>query len=165
MTESILKFENEISTELKKEKPKKLKRPKRDTDDGCYVTNAMLLPEIRRSKDLGKVTPELAIMFKKIAERYAMSKSFNSIPYKEDMISEAVANLIQNGLKFDLSKSNPFSYYTQCCYHSFLIVIKEEKEEKKFKEKLMINNSIGNINYIENSNDDFREKNDFYGDY
>ncbi len=154
----------EISISTKKEKPPKqpkYKRPKATTTEGHYVTNSVLLPEMLRAKALGRVTPELAEMFLKIATRYSMSKNFAHLSaIRDDMISNAVLNLLQNGLKFNPEKSsNPFSYTTQCCYHSFLMVIAEEKKQREIRDTLLLDNGVNaSLGHMEKEHDSYRER-------
>jgi hypothetical protein len=162
MTKPILQFSdtNNSLDPSPKQKTRKLKRPKSTTTEGHYVTNGVLLPEMLRAKELGVVTPELAIMFKKIAERYSFSKNFAHLPFREDMVSNAVLNLLQNGLKFNPEKSsNPFSYVTQCCYHSFLTIIAEEKKQREIRDTMLLDGGMNaSLGHMEREHDTFREK-------
>lgn len=166
MTKETLIFSDNLNKPtVKTVKPKKLKRPKSTTTEGHYITNAVILPEIIKAKELGKVTPDLARMYQKIAERYSMSKSFATLPFREDLVAAAVLNLLQNGLKFNPEKSsNPFSYLTQCCYHSFLQVIADENKQRDLRDKLLLsaghNASLG---FMEKEHDRYMENNsDFF---
>lgn len=161
MTANILEFTEPTLTEKpKKAKPKKILREKRNNDEGCYVTNAQLLPEVLRAKELGKVTPELAVMMQKIAERYAMSKNFAHLSFREDMVAAGVLNLLQNGLKFNPEKSNnPFSYYTQCLYHSSLQVIADEKKQRQIRDDLLLDSGFdASMSYMENEREEYRQR-------
>lgn len=164
MTHTTLEmFETpENNLETKAKKPKKVKRPKSTTTEGHYVTNSVLLPEILRAKELGKVTPQLAIMFNKIAERYSMSKNFATLPFREDMVAAATLNLMTNGLKFNPEKSsNPFSYATQCCYHSFLQIIAEEKKQRDIRDTLLLDNGMNaSLGFMEKEHDAYIERNE-----
>lgn len=96
-----IQFSDDIPV-LKKvqiKKVKKAKRPKRTDTEGCYVTNAQLLPAIIKAKELGKVTNELAFMYQQIATRYLSSKNFSHLTFKEDLISSAVLALCANRIK------------------------------------------------------------------
>jgi DNA-directed RNA polymerase specialized sigma subunit len=86
-----------------------------------YITNGKMLPEVIKSKAQGVLTNELAKMLMMLTRKYAQRPCFSGYTYKEDMISEALANLCQNALKFNPEKSsNPFAYYTTCINSSFL---------------------------------------------
>ena len=159
MTEKVLILSDAPLAKPKKvPKPKKAKRPKSTTTDGHYVTNAVLLPEILKAKEAGKVTPELARMYQQIATRFSLSRSYAHLSFREDMISSAVLNLLQNGLKFNPEKSkNPFSYLTQCCYHSFLQVIADEKKQREIRDTMLLDSGLNASNtFMERGHDDYR---------
>lgn len=162
MTKTILEFSDNLDNlETKpKVKQKKAKRPKSTSTEGHYVTNALLLPEMLRAKELGKVTDELAIMFQKIAIRFSLSKNFAHLVFRDEMVSNAILNLLQNGLKFNPEKSsNPFSYCTQCCYHSFLQVIADEKKHRNIRDTLLLDNGMNaSLGHMEQEHDSYREK-------
>jgi hypothetical protein len=169
MTKDILEFENNLETKavpVKKEKKPKIKRPKKTTTEGNYINNSVLLPEMIRAKELGRVTDELAVMYMKIAERYSMSKNFVTIPFREDMVSAGVLNLLKNGLKFNPERSNnPFSYLTQCLYHSFLQVIADEKDQRDIRDTLLLDEGMNaSLGFMEKEHDNYRENHaDFFG--
>ena len=96
-----IEFSDDIPSVKKTEtkKLKKAKRPKRTDTEGCYVTNAQLLPAIMRAKEQGKLTAELAEMYQQIARRYLSSKNFSHLTFKEDLISAAVLALCANRIK------------------------------------------------------------------
>jgi hypothetical protein len=55
------------------------------------------------------------------------------------MISEALANLCQNALKFNPEKSkNPFAFYTSCINNSFLQFLNVEKKHRRIRDQLLI---------------------------
>lgn len=104
-----------------------------------YLTNARLLPEVIRSKELGRLTDELAEMLMMLTRKYAMRPCFSGYTYREDMVSEALANLCQNALKFNPEKSdNPFSFYTSCINNSFLQFLNIEKKHRRIRDQLLI---------------------------
>jgi hypothetical protein len=156
----VLEFDEAKANLTEKKKTKKVLRPKRNNDSGCYVTNSQLLPEVLRAKELGKITPELAIMMQKIAERYAMSKNYAHLSFREDMVAASILNLMQNGLKFKPEKSNnPFSYYTQCCYHTCLQVIADEKKQRQIRDDLLLDSGFdASLGYMENERDEYRQR-------
>ena len=164
---SVLTLENDPSFEpqIKAKKPKKALRPKNTSTKGNYVNNADMMPEMLKSKELGYVTPALASMFLQVATRFSLSKSFAHLTFKEDMISNAMVNLMANGLKFNPEKSdNIFSYSTQCCYHSFLHVIADEKKQRDIRDTLLLDSGMnGSATFMENGHKEYRESNDLYG--
>lgn len=104
-----------------------------------YLSNSKLLPEVIRAKGIGKVTDELAAMLMMLTKKYAQRPCFSGYTYKEDMISEAMANLCQNALKFKPEKSeNPFAYYTSCINSSFLQFLNVEKKHRRIRDQLLV---------------------------
>lgn len=104
-----------------------------------YLTNSKLLPEVIKAKSLGRLTEDLAKMLMMLTRKYAMRPCFSRYTYREDMISEALANLCQNALKFNPEKSdNPFAFYTTCINHSFLQFLNTEKKHRRIRDQLLI---------------------------
>jgi DNA-directed RNA polymerase specialized sigma subunit len=104
-----------------------------------YVTNGKMLPEVIKSKETGRISDELAKMLMMLTRRYAQRPCFYNYTYKEDMISEALANLCQNALKFNPEKSsNPFAYYTTCINSSFLQFLNVEKKHRRIRDQLLV---------------------------
>jgi DNA-directed RNA polymerase specialized sigma subunit len=108
-------------------------------ESAYYLPNSVLLPEVIRSKELGRITPELAKMLIMLARRFASKPSFSGYTYKEDMIAEALADLCKNALKFNPSKSNnPFSFYTTCIRNTFLGYLNDEKKKRRLRDKMLV---------------------------
>jgi DNA-directed RNA polymerase specialized sigma24 family protein len=104
-----------------------------------YITNGKMLPEVIKSKEQGKISDELARMLMMLTRKYAQRPCFSNYTYKEDMISEALANLCQNALKFKPEKSsNPFAFYTSCINNSFLQFLNVEKKHRRIRDQLLI---------------------------
>jgi hypothetical protein len=118
---------------------KPAKREKSTSTKGHYVKNADLLPAFHEAKALNKLTPKLAEMLMKIAERYSYHPWFVGFSYREDMVAFAIVNLCANWHKFNPEKSsNPFSYYTTACYRSFQAYLGDERKERDGRDKLLI---------------------------
>lgn len=141
MSKTITKFE----------KPKRKKREKSTSTDGHYITNATLLPEVIRSKELGYITPELTQMIMMIAEKYSRKSWFIGYSFREDMVLAAVLNLCNsnNALKFNPDKykntpggPNPFSYYTTAIHHTFQHFKAAERRESDIKNQLMMDAGV-----------------------
>lgn len=104
-----------------------------------YLTNAKLLPAVIDAKEKGRLSDELARMLMMLTRKYAQRPCFSGYTYKEDMISEALANLCQNALKFNPEKSkNPFAFYTSCINNSFLQFLNVEKKHRRIRDQLLI---------------------------
>lgn len=145
-------------------KPKMSKRSKNpDTPEYTaryYINNAKMLPEVIKSKEQGKITDELAEMFLMLTRKYSQRSCFSGYSFKEDMVSDAVVNLVQNALKFNLEKSsNPFAYYTTCINSSFLQFLNTEKKHRRIRDKLLI--EIGenpSFNFLDEAKGEFQEE-------
>ena len=104
-----------------------------------YLTNSRLLPAVISAKEVGKLSDDLAKMLMMLTRKYAQRPCFSWYTYKEDMISEALANLCQNALKFNPEKSkNPFAFYTSCINNSFLQFLNVEKKHRRIRDQLLI---------------------------
>jgi hypothetical protein len=72
------------------------------------------------------------------------------------MICDGIENCIKYFDKFDPSKSsNPFSYYTQIIYFAYLRRIAKEKQQYQLKHKII--QSVGNIVFELQEQDDDQE--------
>jgi hypothetical protein len=121
-------------------RPRRPRNPETASKTGkYYLTNGTLLPEVIRAKKLGYVTPELAKMLMLLTERYARSAQFAGYSYRDDMVSEALANLCQNALKFNPERSqNPFAYYTTAITNSFRQYLNIEKRHRNIRDALLV---------------------------
>ena len=78
----------------------------------------------------------------KIAFRYATKPNWRN-SYNEDMVGDAVEECIKYLDRFDENKSrNPFSYFTQIVYYSFLRKISSEKKQLYIKYKVILNSEV-----------------------
>lgn len=106
------------------------------TNGENYIDNKKLLEHMKDYKDRKRKDPAAQIdtytakAIMKIVERFASRKNFAGYTYREDMVSGAVENILLYIDNFDPEKSsNPFSYFTQIAYYSFLRKIREEKTQ------------------------------------
>lgn len=71
-----------------------------------------------------------------IAKKLANSPNFMNYPFKEEMISDGVINVLAYLTNFDYKKyKNPFAYYTQMIWYAFIRKIKDEKKHLYVKMK------------------------------
>lgn len=100
-----------------------------------------------------------------IAENLAKKPNFSSYTFKEDMIQDGVLTCVANITKFDPDRTNnPFSYFTQAIFYSFLQRIAKEKkqeyvkyksiEKKYFSEEMGVTNELdkGSFKTSDNNN-------------
>ena len=142
--ESFYSDEPEVEPEpVEKVKKPVTRRPKSTTTKGHYVTNSVLLPEVIRAKELGRITNDLARMILMIAERFSCKSNFVGYSFREDMVSFAMVNLMANALKFNPEKSNnPFAFYTTAIRNSFLQYLADEKKHRDIRDSLIVEEGL-----------------------
>jgi|TARA_B100001939_G_scaffold341956_1_gene352292 hypothetical protein len=90
------------------------------------------------TKESGKVTNKLALMWMKLCDRYATRGNVRGYTYNDEMRGQAILQLSQIGLQFDESKSNnPFAYYTAAVTNSFVRVINIEKRNQNIRDDIL----------------------------
>ena len=95
------------------------------------------------SKDHGKATDRLALMWMKLCDRYATRGNVRGYTYNDEMRGQAILQLAQIGLQFDESKSsNPFAYYTAAVTNSFVRVINIEKRNQNIRDDILEMNDL-----------------------
>lgn len=95
------------------------------------------------SKDHGKATNKLALMWMKLCDRYATRGNVRGYTYNDEMKGQAILQLAQIGLQFDESKSqNPFAYYTAAVTNSFVRVINIEKRNQNIRDDILEMNNL-----------------------
>jgi len=95
------------------------------------------------SKDHGKATNKLALMWMKLCDRYATRGNVRGYTYNDEMRGQAILQLAQIGLQFDESKSqNPFAYYTAAVTNSFVRVINIEKRNQNIRDDILEMNDL-----------------------
>ena len=95
------------------------------------------------SRDHGKTTNKLALMWMKLCDRYATRGNVRGYTYNDEMKGQAILQLSQIGLQFDESKSqNPFAYYTAAVTNSFVRVINLEKRNQNIRDDILEMNNL-----------------------
>lgn len=95
------------------------------------------------SKDHGRATNKLALMWMKLCDRYATRGNVRGYTYNDEMKGQAILQLAQIGLQFDESKSqNPFAYYTAAVTNSFVRVINLEKRNQSIRDDILEMNNL-----------------------
>lgn len=106
------------------------------------------LPEPRMPDKIG-------LAFLQIAENLAKKSNWlSNTKWKEEMVGNAIISCVKYAKSFNPKVStNPFSYFTQTCYYSFLHTIRLEKKQDYVKHKSMMNTMMNN-NLMEMIGDD-----------
>lgn len=93
----------------------------------------------RMSKRGGRLTPNLGMMFLKLAERYSHRSNWRNYTYVDEMRGNSLLQLTNIGLQFDESKSdNPFAYYTTSVKNGFTRVLNTEKKNQDMRDDILI---------------------------
>jgi len=119
------------------------KRPEKN----FYCTNKQLIPALERWRDTAPLdrpqdrvmTKELADMVERIAKKLTNHSNFIRYPWhiKEEMVSYAKTKILMGLKSYNFKFSNPFSYITQSCWNSFLIVLRKHYKQLNIKRELM----------------------------
>lgn len=108
------------------------------------------------SKEHGKITNKLALMYVKLCERYATRSNWRGYSYVDEFKSQALLQLSQIGLQFNEARSqNPFAYYTATVANSFTRVLNIEKRNQNIRDDILeINNLTPSFSRQSSGNDD-----------
>ncbi|VUX47788.1 hypothetical protein DF3PA_70109 [Candidatus Defluviicoccus seviourii] len=106
----------------------------RSNEKKKYLNNQDLLTQLQLSHERGAMTPELGRMFLKLVEKISKRPNWCGYTYLEEMQSTALINLCAVWQKFDMTKTNPFAYFTTCVTHSFLQELGRQKKQQHVKE-------------------------------
>lgn len=101
-----------------------------------YVTNAEMLSELKDMKRTGVISEKLHLIFYKMAEQIGTKGRFSGYTWIEDMVSDAYLKCCTVAQKFDLSRTNPFGYFTTVIVHYFWDALAGERKQKNIKERL-----------------------------
>jgi len=89
----------------------------------------------------GRITNTLGTMLIKLVEKYSHKGNWRGYSYVDEMRGQALVQLSQVALQFNEAKSdNPFSYFTNCCYRSFLGVLGLEKRNQGIRDDMLVDN-------------------------
>lgn len=125
-----------------------------------YIDNKRFYEEMRKYIELCREAAEtadeypiipnyLGECFFKISTRLATRPNFSNYSYREEMVGDAIENCIHYVRSFDPDKSsNPFAYFTQIAWNSFVSRINKEKKQQYVKYKSMENMLVHNTNFV-----------------
>jgi hypothetical protein len=84
-----------------------------------------------------KIPNYIGECFLKIANHLSYKPNFVNYMFKDDMICDGIENCVQYIHNFDVTKKNPFAYFTQVIYYAFLRRIAKEKKQLEIKTKII----------------------------
>lgn len=131
-----------------------------------YLPNPELVEEVIRCQDDGKVSVELATMFRLLAERTSTHRFFVRYPFREDLVSEGTLICIEKFDKFDRNRlpegqdiPNAHAYFTSIIFNKFRAFLSAEYKQKNIKDEMRLANEMDpSFGY----DDDFEKKREQY---
>ena len=122
-----------------------------------YIDKKEMFQEIVKSKENGKCSEELGLMFMKLAEKYSHHPMFRDYErrygkaFKDDLIATGLHACAKAWNKFDPEKSdNPFSFFTTCLYRAFIGYLAKEYDFTNTKNALKVDQGLrGDYGYEE----------------
>lgn len=96
-----------------------------------------------REEEKPPVTDYIAECFMLISEHLSYKPNFINYTYRDDLLSDGIENCLNYAHNFNPEKSkNPFAYFTQIIYFSFIRRINKENKNIHLKYKLISDNGI-----------------------
>lgn len=92
---------------------------------------------ISKGKPVPKCPESIGKKFLLLATNTASKGNFYQYTYKEEMISDAVENMVRYRHNYRKERGHAFSYFTTYAFYAFWARIKSEKKEQTKRLKLM----------------------------
>jgi len=129
-----------------------------------YCKNSSMLKELEMYNTTGIISEELGQMFIDITVRLCGHSYFRSYsPYvKDELRSAAIEKMILGVDKYNMKFSNPFAYFTQIAFNSFIQTCKKHYKYLNIRRKIatnyfmsventtLLNSNSVTINYLKN---------------
>ena len=106
---------------------KKFFQAMKDWKDECNIAES-------NGDAMPRVTNYLGECFVKISNHLAYKSNFVNYTFRDEMILDGIENCLRYADRFNPDKSNnPFAYFTQITYYSFIRRIKKEAKQSETK--------------------------------
>lgn len=124
--------------------PKKKKKNNFIDNKEFYAALIDYREKCLKAKEEGKPKPRIpnyiGKCFLDISEHLSMRPNFSNYIFRQDMVMDAVENMVVYASNFDPEKSkNPFSYFTQVAWYAFIRKIAKEKRQISICDKIIEN--------------------------
>jgi hypothetical protein len=130
-----------MTTEKPVIKKKKAKKP-----DNYYIDKEEFSDEMdihaadcRDAREIGEKMPvcpaSIGKKFMLIAEGVSTKGNFSRYTYRDEMVADAIENMLRYRYNYRKEKGAAFSYFTQFTIYAFIRRIKKEKEQTNIKAK------------------------------
>ncbi len=118
----------------------------------ALVDYKKLVDEARdRNLPKPKIPNYIGECFLKIATHLSYKPNFVNYMFKDDMICDGIENCVQYIHNFDVTKKNPFAYFTQVIYYAFLRRIAKEKKQLEIKSKIIERSGFEEVFAVDSS--------------
>lgn len=100
--------------------------------------------QVRTAVEEGRPVPKasdyIGMCFIAIANGLSMKWYFQKYPFRDELIGNAIEDMVKgvDSFNVDLPSKNPFSYFTQTAYYSFINTIRLEKKKLAAKFKVTL---------------------------
>jgi len=109
----------------------------------------------QKNLPIPKINDKIGKIILDIATNLAYRYNFINYTYRDEMIGDAIETCIRYIDNFDTNKSsNPFSYFTQICYFSFVRRINKEAKQHDIKKKYIEKMGVDFESYSAQIHDD-----------
>lgn len=166
-----LSVEERQEINLKKHKERIKSKPENNNEGAFYCKNKDLLQELIKWRDSAEnvedrvLSDKLVLTIQAIARKLTNHSNFSrySNELKDEMVSYAIYKSIKGLKHYNFKFENPFGYFTQACWNSFIIVCGKYYKHLNIKRELI----KSSISQMESDNDIHRKKiyNDFIKQY
>ncbi len=108
-----------------------------------YLNNKELLIAVAESKEQDKMSDKLARMFMLLCTKYSKKGNWVNYTYNSDMVAYSLMMLCRTWKGFDPEKSsNPFAFYTQCVFNSFVQFENQERRQRNVRDLLLVKQGL-----------------------
>ena len=97
---------------------------------------------IEDGNTLPQITNEIGDIFLKMANNIPHKYNFNRYPFKEEMIGDGIIDCIKYVDSFDVTRTNPFAYFTQAINNAFIRRIVKERKQVYIKSQILSNMNV-----------------------
>jgi hypothetical protein len=88
-----------------------------------------------KGKQMPKCPDSIGEKFMLIAKNVSTKGNFSRYPFREEMVADAIENMLRYRYNYRKERGHAFSYFTQFTMYAFIRRIKKEKEQLHIKAK------------------------------
>ena len=110
-----------------------------------HVPTVRLREELAKSKQQGRMTKELGLLFMQLAENAVAHPWYRGYSYREDFVARGVMACCETWHKFDQdkltsegTKTSPLSYFMTVCQFAFRDFLEAEKKQTDIRDRELV---------------------------